>query len=143
MLYNTWSAAMRKMLRIDRASHRYLIEPLSDSQHMKISLMKRFRSFQRSLSETKKRAARYVYHAVANDCRSHIGRNIRILEIEQTSSGKKVDLNSVPFFPLPTQEKWRLCMIKELLNMRENGTANNVGWKKEQVVEVLKELCTS
>ena len=32
MLYNTWSVSVRKMFALDRRTHRYLIEPVSDTQ---------------------------------------------------------------------------------------------------------------
>ena len=33
MFFNSWSASIRKMYRIDRRTHRYLIEPVSGMQH--------------------------------------------------------------------------------------------------------------
>ena len=39
MLYNTWSVSVRKMFGLDRCTHRYLIEPISDMQHIKVSPM--------------------------------------------------------------------------------------------------------
>ena len=34
MAYNTWSVSIRRMLRLDRRTHRHLIEPLSGMEHL-------------------------------------------------------------------------------------------------------------
>ena len=40
-IYKTWNTSIRKMFRLDRTSHRYFIEPVSNVPHIKISLIKR------------------------------------------------------------------------------------------------------
>ena len=41
----TWNLALRKMMKLNRFSHRFLIEPLSQTRHVKFSLLKRFINF--------------------------------------------------------------------------------------------------
>ena len=41
----TWNVAMRKMLNLNRCTHRYFIEPLSGTKHIKFLLIKRFINF--------------------------------------------------------------------------------------------------
>ena len=45
MIENTWNVSMRLMLDIPRETHRYLIEPLSGTSHVKSILVKRFLTF--------------------------------------------------------------------------------------------------
>ena len=54
----TWNVAMRKMMKLDRCSHRYLIEPLSKTRHIKFSLMKRFINFTNKIVESPKQSLR-------------------------------------------------------------------------------------
>ena len=49
MAYKTWSVSSRLMLRIDRKSHRYLIEPLSEIPYLRRSLLLGFNSFVQKL----------------------------------------------------------------------------------------------
>ena len=49
-IYKTWNTSIRKMFRLDRTSHRYFIEPVSNLPHIKISFIKRFINFIEKLS---------------------------------------------------------------------------------------------
>ena len=51
---NTWNVAMRKMMKLNRCSHRFLIEPLSQTRHIKFSLMKRFINFMHKILNSTK-----------------------------------------------------------------------------------------
>ena len=48
-IYRSWNVTMRNIFNIERATHRYLIEPLSGCLHPKIMLACRFISFFKSL----------------------------------------------------------------------------------------------
>ena len=61
MVCNTWNVSIRKMLRIDRKSHRYLIEPLSGIKHLKRTLLEAFMNFTKKLSNSPKKAVKNVY----------------------------------------------------------------------------------
>ena len=54
----TWNVAMRKMMKLDRCSHRYLIEPLSKTRHIKFSLMKRFINVTHKIVESPKKTVK-------------------------------------------------------------------------------------
>ena len=138
MVYNSWSVSVRKMFRVDRATHRYMIEPLSKSLHVKTSLLKRFQKFQESLQYTGKRAARFVCHVLKEDCRSTFGKNSRILRLHLQTYGP---LGILQFFPTPKNESWRLDVMKDLVEMRDRNV--DVGWSNEEVNAALKEVCTS
>ena len=44
-IYSTWNTSVRKMFRLDRTTHRYFIEAVSNMSHIKKVLMKRFMKF--------------------------------------------------------------------------------------------------
>ena len=64
MVYNTWNASIRRMLRVDRKTHRFLIEPLSGMQHVKRSIFKEFVSLTEKLSKSPKEAVRNVFRLI-------------------------------------------------------------------------------
>ena len=78
-IYKTWNTSIRKMFILDRTSHRYFIEPVSNVPHIKIALIKRFINFIEKLSCSTKICARNIFHTMKHDCRSNIGRNIRAI----------------------------------------------------------------
>ena len=88
-LHNTWSTSLRRMFRLDRKTHQYLIEPISRVEHIKLSLMKRQSSL-RNLVRREKGA--YVMcttvmctivgknaRMIQRNCNIY-GRNVRILK---------------------------------------------------------------
>ena len=59
-LYKSFNVAIRKVLDVDRCTHRYMIEPLSGSQHLKVMLESRYATFYKTLVTSKKTTIRYV-----------------------------------------------------------------------------------
>ena len=77
MIYNTWNSSIRNMFRLDRTTHRYLIEPVSRTPHIKISLLKRFMNFTNKLMCSRKTVAKNLFKIIRHDCRRTTGRNLR------------------------------------------------------------------
>ena len=104
MIYNTWNSSIRNMFRLDRTTHRYLIEPVSRTPHIKISLLKRFMNFTNKLMCSRKTAAKNLFKIIRHDCRSTTGRNLRkimhycgktkISEITSRDIGKELQSHS-------------------------------------------------
>ena len=53
-IYTTWNVTVRNVFRLDRSTHRVLIEPLSDCLHLKVMLLSRYVSFHRELIRSPK-----------------------------------------------------------------------------------------
>ena len=68
---------MRKMLKLNRCTHGYFIEPLSGTQHIKWSLIKRFISFTQNISISAKTPMKILYSSIRKDCRLITGKNLR------------------------------------------------------------------
>ena len=63
-LYRAWNVAVRLAWNVPNTTHRYLIEPLSDTLHPKVMLSSRYVSFVKSLSSSPK----YVIRVLASLC---------------------------------------------------------------------------
>ena len=146
MVYNTWSVSVRNMLRIDRESHRYLIEPLSEMNHLKEKILKDFVSFTEKLSNSPKNVIKKVFNFVQSDCTSVTGSNNRNIRLNCASDyrcyASKSDIEKTDFFPVPSDSEWKIPLIKELIEMRDDikDTAN---WNKDEIIATLQYLCTS
>ena len=77
MLEATWNIAIREMFNLDRTTHRYLIEPISEMTHIKWSLIKRFVNFVRTIKLSPKRQLKNLLMVSKRDARSTTGRNNR------------------------------------------------------------------
>ena len=82
MLYNTGGTSIRKMYRLDRKTHRYFIEPVSEMEHLRSSIMKRFIKFTEKLEQSPKVVVRNMYKILGSDCRSTTGANTRNISLE-------------------------------------------------------------
>ena len=122
-LYKSYNVAIRNILQLDRCTHRFLIEPLSNSILLKTALASKFVSFHESLITSNKKLVRFLANLVANDQRTVHGRNLST--IAQTCS--KPDVNhlkptvvkkNVRYMPIPESEKWKVSLCRELLSVR-------------------------
>ncbi len=146
MVYNTWSVSIRRMLRIDRKSHRYLIEPLSRMKHLKRMILEAFMTFTKKLSSSPKSSIRNVFELVQKDCRSVTGSNLRNITLECSSDLHRpfstIEIKEKDFFPTPQDAAWKVPLIRELIEMRDD-LRDKAGWKKEDIISTLQHLCTS
>ena len=71
MVFNTWSTSIRKMYRLDRRTHRYLIEPISEMSHIKSAILKRFIGFTEKLAQSPKPVVRNMYKMLGLDRCKH------------------------------------------------------------------------
>ena len=145
MLYNTWSVSIRKMFRLDRKSHRYLIEPISDMPHIRQALMKRFLGFTEKLSASRKGVLKRAYKIFKADCRSTTGSNIRNIMLECNavpSTPLCTEIEKLQFKPVPPDDEWRIGFISDLISIRDGGDTD-VGIGRDELNIILEHLCTT
>ena len=146
MFYNTWSTSIRKMYRVDRKTHRYLIEPVSEMEHIKRSILKRYIGFTSKLSASRKNVVRNVYRIIGGDCRSTTGSNRRNIMLEcdgdLTSPLTRNDIEKTKFQEIPSGEEWRVSIINELVKIRD-GVLTPIDWNSSEIQETLTYLCTT
>ena len=124
MLFNSWSVAVRIMWNLPYQTHRYLIEPLSGF-HAKNMILSRFVNFVQSIPKGNKKSTHFLYELIKNDTRTITGKNIN--EIKRiTDSDDIMHINvkemkkSLKFKSIPDTEKWRIPLIKELTDIKQN-----------------------
>ena len=112
MACNTWSVSIRKMLRVDRRTHRYLIEPLSGMKHLKRMILGSFLAFTKKLATSPKYVVRNVFAMMQNDCRSVTGSNIRNIMLNCSEDKHRpfsnVGIEKVELYPCPADATWKI-----------------------------------
>ena len=138
-LEKSWNVSVRTMLSLPRETHKYLIEPLSETKHIKISLMKRYLRFCNMLSESKKNALKNLYYDIKQDCRSTTGYNLRkIMLMNDEWNGDFAQI----YYPLPDLESWRVPLIQELLDIKF-GKANVSNFANDELDAISRFACCS
>ena len=146
MIESTWNVAIRKMYKLDRTTHRYFVEPLSEMQHIKWSLVKRFINFRHKILESSKGQLKNLFMVAKKDCRSTTGRNIR--HISNLFNGKSIDtitvkdLIDMKYHKVAEDDQWRIKLVKELTEVKYNQLELSV-FDRTQIDEVLDYVCTT
>jgi hypothetical protein len=81
MIEATWNRSITLMFDLPLQTHRYFMCPISESQHVKHMLIKRFISFTQKLESSKKCSVRHLYRIVKNDAQTTPGSDIRNIQI--------------------------------------------------------------
>ena len=124
MLYNSWSVSVRHMWDVPVNTHRYFVEPLG-GPHAKTMIQTRYIKFMQSINQSKKPAAKHLYEFIKKNTKTITGQNIRnILINTDTDDIMNINANCVKsklqFRKIPSEEKWRISVIKELTDVKQN-----------------------
>ena len=115
MVENTWNVSVRLMLDVPRETHRYLIEPLSDTEHIKKVLIKRFLNFLDQIRKSDKTASKFLLETIYKDARSTTGANLRniLLRTNKTDVCQLVPNHAfdVHYHPISSVDEWRVPFI--------------------------------
>ena len=144
MVENTWNVSMRLMLDVPRETHRYLIEPLSRTTHIKTVLIKRFLSFLEQIRNSSRSTSKFLLDSILLDARSTTGSNLRnILLLTDKPDVRKLvpnDAYQVKYHPIISQEEWRLPFIHEIIEAKNDQiNIQNIG--NDDLDEMLDALC--
>ena len=146
MMENTWNAAMRSMLDIPRESHKYLIEPLNKTSHIRIVLVKRFLSFIEPIRSSNKLASKFLLDLIFHDTGSTTGSNLRniLLQTDKTDVSELCpqDAYQLKYHQIPQKEQWRLPFIEDMIEAK-NGQLLISNIPDSDLDEMLSVFCTT
>ena len=137
--YGMW---LSECFNVDRCTHRYFIEELSESLHPKVMLCSRYISFQQSLLNCDKFPVKFLASLNQCDQRTLFGRSLRRIAskcgttVQQIPSKSFVKEN-MKYFPVPVTESWRPSLLKNLLEIRSNRVTLP-GFSSNEVDEMIK-----
>ena len=120
-LEHTWNISQRKLLSIPRNTHRYFIEPLTETKHIKFALLKRFVNFVNNLAKSTKMVIKNMLSCVKYECRSTTGHNLRqiMLLVNKTNVDEITtdDFRSQIYNVVPNVGKWKINLAKEIIEV--------------------------
>ena len=146
MVENSWNVAMRLMLDLPRETHRYLIEPLSNTLHIRKILVQRFLKFLQQIRNSGKKSTKFLLNSIIQDTRSTTGSNLRniLLQTSKSTIFELVpeDAMSVGYHPITNSDKWRVDFISEIIHAKQKQlTILNLS--EDDLEEMLAVLCIS
>ena len=145
-LERTWNVSIRQMFNLPRETHRYLIEPISESPHVKKVLLCRFLSFLNQVRNSEKKVPKELLKSIQYDTKSITGSNIhnilRMTHQIYIEDVKKQDIYNLDYFDIPDDEKWRIGLINEILEA-QNSVYEVQDFSFDELHVMLVYACTS
>ena len=128
-------------------THRYLIEPISNSLHPMTILASSYVSFYKSLVSSKKLTVRILARLLETDHRTVLGMTLNklcnMMNMTDISLLSSCGINKrLKYFAVPDQEIWRIESMNELLKLRTHSLSLP-GFTKDEVNLMLVNICTS
>ena len=134
---------------LDRCTHRYLIEPLSQCLHPKVMIASRFVTFYKSLITCNKFGVRFLARISERDNRTVLGNTLRQLLDKCSMTESEPDVLTAPlvkkklsYFDMPMEEQWRVPLLQELLKIRQ-GNLKLGNLDNTEISFLIDYLCTS
>ena len=143
---SSYNRSVKIMLGLPYNTHRCLIEPLTNSMHVKRVLINRLLSFLDMITKSSKQAIKMLLETAKHDVRSVTGRNMReIMLLAGKTSVNEVtgkDIESIEYFPMDKTENWKVEVIKEIIDVKSKIAAID-NFECEELETILTYLCTS
>ena len=141
---STWNRSVKNMYDLPYATHRWLIEPISESLHLRRILIQRFLSFVRQVKKSEKVITNMLLNTIMSSTRSTTGYNLRrimmeanLTDIEQLD---KLSINTIQYHPVKSEDEWKNPVIQECIDAKF-GKKNIEGFSTEEIYEICGSLC--
>ena len=141
--YKAWNVCIRIVFNLDRQTHRYLIEPLSNSLHPQVMLASRFVKFLRTLRTCDKFGIRLLASVCAMDQRTVFGRTLSQISEKCNCTLKNLTACGVKkimrYYENTEEERWRTGIAREIID----DNLGVPGFTDKELEEILHYICVS
>ena len=146
-LYVSWNRMIRNIWNVPNTTHRYLIEIISNSNHIKLCIFKRYLTFINSLKTSKKKSLASLANNASNDKHSITCQNLDYISNECNLDAHNANPSEVlqsEYHEVPVDEVWRVEAIKELLEIRNgNLILGNDQFSKDDITDMIDLIATT
>ena len=143
---STYNKSVKVMAKLPYPTHRYMIEPIVGTKHMKIKILKNYLSFIQQVRKSPKHVLRQLYCLASSDARTVTGQNLRnILLLTNKVHVDQLEPSLVDTFKyhqIEDQDVWRVNLVKEILDLQHGDLVLPDGWSEEELDMMLNYACT-
>ena len=122
IIISSYNMSIKSMMDLPLATHRSLIEPITDCKHISKILVNRFKE---KISLCSKKAIKMLLETSSNDVRSVTGTNLREIMLlvgkTRVTDVCRGDGDLITYFDLKTDEIWKVQMIKEFIDIKHSS----------------------
>ena len=143
----TFNRSVRIMSDLPFQTHRYFLEFLIGSPHMKLKILKNYLTFIECIRISPKPILRHLYHLASSDVRSITGKNLRnILLLTKKLATKDLspaDIKCLEYYPVPENDRWRIALLLDLLNFKHGTMEPPWQMESDDLDNIIQMVCTS
>ena len=148
-LYTSWNVTIRNVYRLERRTHRSLIEPLSGCLHLKTMLSSRFVKFHQELLKSSKFCVRFLARLQERDLRTITGKQLYYIARECNLTGTSIEnltprrvKDTMRYEPAGPASEWQIKVGQELQRAKRNETVIP-GFSADEIEDMLAYICTN
>ena len=131
-LEGTYNRSVKVMAKLPYQTHRYMIEPISGTSHMKIKVLRNYLNFIKQIRNSPKHVLRQLYSLASSDARTVTGQNLRnILLLTDKLHVDQLDpsvVNTIKYHEIEKNDMWRISMVNEILDIKYGKMVLPDGW---------------
>ena len=146
MLEKSWNTSVRVMFDLPMKTHRYFIESVSRTLHLKYVLIERFLSFLSQISKSNKTIPKHILSSIMNDTRSITGSNIRNILLLTNKYDiydvTKHDIRNLKYNEPSKEDMWKVDFIQEI-SLIKSGSLNVTDFTDDELNDIMEHICTS
>ena len=151
-LFTSWNILVRTVYKVPNTTHRYLIESLTQSAHLKSILFKRYLTFIQSITDSERNSLSSLARKMAVDHGSMTCQNLAVIKqltgcFDIIGMSPSAVVSSMKYAPTPLGEEWREAFLLELIDVRRNELEldwiDDVGLSLEQLNDLITLVATS
>ena len=126
------------------ATHRHLIEPVTNQRHVRITLISRFLGFIEQIKSSQKIIPKMLLSQIMYDVRSTTGLNLRqiMLQTDKLSVAQlcKDDTKKIVYHQTSEEDKWKEGFLRELVQVKDNHLEVE-GFEPGELDDILEHIC--
>ena len=146
MFEKTWNTSVRTMYDLPRSAHKYFVEEISGTPHLKSILIKRFLNFTEQIKMSKKIALKNVFQKMRKNCQSVTGSNLRKIMLlvgkQNVDDLDILDADKVKYNMVIDSDQWRINLVNEITEIKF-GDLHVEGFTWIELNDMLQEVCTT
>ena len=131
-MWKTWNATVRGLYNLPYATHRFILEAIAETEHLKLKLYRRFNRFKDKIRSSANPLVTNLYDIQHQDLRSVFGRNCHIVT--------QMPIDTV--YSVPADEGWRVTSASDLLEARDNPQTLP-GFTEAEISTLLIDICSN
>ena len=148
-IFTSWNTMIRINWNLPNTTHRYFIEEISNSKHIKVTFYERYLGFINSIRKSSKKCLSSLANIMCGDNGSLTRQNLNIISEDSgyenvLGANPRYISSLIKYAEVPEEEKWRINFLQELLLIRDNKLQIDQNLLlKEEIEDIINFLCTT